>query len=34
MKIRRSGGEPVYKLFGNELRLTIYAADPAAGGST
>lgn len=29
-----SGKEPVYELFGNELRLTIYAADPAAEGST
>ena len=29
-----SGMEPVYELFGNELRLTIYAADPAAGGTT
>ena len=25
-----SGKEPVYELLGNELRLTIYAADPAA----
>ncbi len=31
---RLSGREPVYELFGNELRLTIYAADPAAEGST
>ena len=31
---RLSGKEPVYELFGNELRLTIYAADPAAEGST
>ena len=29
-----SGKEPVYELFGNELRLTIYAADPAAEGCT
>ena len=29
-----SGKEPVYEQFGSELRLTIYAADPAAGGST
>lgn len=29
-----SGKEPVYELFGNELRLTIYAADTAAEGST
>ena len=31
---RLSGKEPVYELFGNEVRLTIYAADPAAEGST
>ena len=31
---RLSGKEPVYELFGNQLRLTIYAADPAAEGST
>ena len=31
---RLSGKEPVYELFGNELRLTIYAADQAAEGST
>ena len=30
---RLSGREPVYELFGDELRLTIYAADPAAGDS-
>lgn len=30
---RLSGRQPVYELFGDELRLTIYAADPAAGGS-
>ena len=29
-----SGKEPVYELFGNELRLTIYAAEPAAESST
>ena len=29
-----SGKEPVYELFGNELRLTNYAADPAAEVST
>ena len=29
---RLSGREPVYELFGDELRLTIYAADAAAGG--
>ena len=28
---RLSGRQPVYELFGDELRLTIYAADPAAG---
>ena len=28
-----SGKEPAYELFGNELRLPIYAAGPAAGGS-
>ena len=27
-----SGKRPVYEMFGDELRLTIYAADPAAGG--
>ena len=26
-----SGRQPVYEMFGDELRLTIYAADPAAG---
>ena len=26
-----SGRQPVYELFGDELRLTIYAADQAAG---
>lgn len=31
---RLAGKEPVYELFGNELRLTIYAADTAAEGST
>ncbi len=30
---RISGRQPVYELFGDELRLTIYAADPAAGDS-
>ena len=30
---RLSGRQPVYELFGDELRLTIYAADPAAGDS-
>jgi len=30
---RLSGREPVYELFGDELRLTIYAADPAVGDS-
>ena len=30
---RLLGRQPVYELFGDELRLTIYAADPAAGGS-
>ena len=29
-----SGKGPVYELFGNELRLTIHAADPTAGGTT
>ena len=28
---RLSGRQPVYQMFGDELRLTIYAADPAAG---
>ena len=28
-----SGKRPVYETFGDELRLTIYAADPAAGAS-
>ena len=28
-----SGKRPVYELFGDELRLMIYAADPAAGAS-
>ena len=27
-----SGKRPVYEMFGDELRLTIHAADPAAGG--
>ena len=27
-----SGRRPIYEMFGDELRLTIYAADPAAGG--
>ena len=27
-------GAPVHDLFGNELRLTIHTADPAAEGST
>ncbi len=31
---RLSGKEPVYELCGNQLRLTICAADPAAGGTT
>lgn len=31
---RVSGRQPVYELFGNELRLTVHAADPAAEGST
>ena len=31
---RLSGKEPVYEVFDNELRLTIYAADRAAEGST
>ena len=31
---RLSGRQPVYELFGDELRLTIYAADPAAGGGS
>ena len=31
---RLSGKEPVYEVFGNELRLTICAAYPAAEGST
>ena len=26
-----SGKRPVYEMFGDELRLTIYAADPATG---
>ena len=30
---RLSGREPVYEMFGDELRLTIYAADPAAGST-
>jgi len=30
---RVSGRQPVYELFGDQLRLTIYAGDPAAGGS-
>ena len=30
---RLSGRQPVYELFGDELRLTIYAAAPAAGDS-
>ena len=30
---RLSGRQPVYELFGDELRLTIYAADPAPGES-
>ena len=30
---RLSGRDPVYELFGNELRLTIYAADPGVEGS-
>ena len=30
---RLSGRQPVYELFGEELRLTIYAADPGDGDS-
>jgi predicted HTH transcriptional regulator len=30
---RLSGRQPVYELFGDELRLTIYAADPGDGDS-
>ena len=30
---RLLGRQPVYELFGDDLRLTIYAADPAAGDS-
>ena len=30
---RHSGRQPVYEMFGNELRLTIYAAGPAAEGA-
>ena len=30
---RLSGRQPVYEMFGDELRLTIHAADPAAGSA-
>ena len=30
---RLSGREPVYEMFGDELRLTIYAAEPAAAST-
>ena len=30
---RLSGKQPMYEMFGDELRLTIYAADPAAGST-
>ena len=30
---RLAGREPVYEMFGDELRLTIYAADPAAAST-
>ena len=30
---RLSGRQPVYEMFGDELRLTIYAADPAVGST-
>ena len=30
---RLSGKQPRYEMFGDELRLTIYAADPAAGST-
>lgn len=30
---RLSGKEPVYEMFGDELRLTIFAADTAAEGA-